>query len=117
MILFADPMWHDLGVLANELLIGILLIAPAFLLGLLGVILGSLRHRRWAGGLGAVACLLDVIGIVLVCLEGEDRPGELAERLLPGSSLAFWIVSVLTLTLGGIAISLSAAEDSTPPAP
>jgi hypothetical protein len=58
---------------------------------------------------------LEITGIVLAWLEEGDRPGELAERMLPGSSLAFWIFSVLTLTLGGVAVSQWAAEDSTPP--
>ena len=91
------------------------LTAPAFLLGLLGVILGALRRRRWAGRLGAVACILTLIGSFLVSMQEGDRPGALAEHLIPGSTLAFWATVALTLLIAVVALILSTAEDPAPP--
>jgi hypothetical protein len=116
MILFAD--YEGLGV-SFGLVLWFLLTVLAFILGMLGVVLGALGRRGWACWLGAAACLVEVVGVILVWLgflEERAQLGAWAERYRPGPS--FWGFSILMLALGVLALVFGwAAEDSAPPSP
>ena len=106
MIIFAD--YEGLGVAIAQGL-WLLLTIPAALLALGGIVAGAWKkpHRRLAGWLGAAACLVEVGGVVIVCLAFADeqtRPGEYAARFRPGA--LFWLVSGLTVAAGLSAVYL-----------
>jgi hypothetical protein len=106
MIIFAD--YEGLGVAITQGL-WLLLTVPASLLAIGGIVSGARKkpHRMLAGCLGALACVVEVAGVVIVCLAFVDeqaRLGERAERFRPGA--LFWLVSALTVAAGLAAIYL-----------
>ena len=115
MILFAD--FEGIAV-AFSLLLWSILTVPALIMGLLGVVAGTLRRRGCAAGLGLAACLLELlcVAFVWICFRVEQANlGAYAERFRPGSDFwdgqfwpgyHFWDISIPTLLLGSLAFGL-----------
>jgi hypothetical protein len=106
MILFASFAGWGVG---WSLIFWRILTIPAVIMGLLGVVAGSLRRTGCAVGLGVAACLVELLSVafVWICFREEQvNLGAGAERFRPGHP--FWEISLLTLFLGSLAFGLGA---------
>lgn len=115
MILFAD---YEGFAVAWCLIFWAILTVPALIMGLLGVVAGTLRWRGCAAALGLAACLLELLGGALVWMSfraeqagrgagaEQFRPGHhyWAEQFWPGYH--FWDISIPTLFLGSLGFGL-----------
>ena len=113
MIIFAD--YEGLGVAIAQGL-WLLLTAPALLLATGGIVacVWKKPHPLLGRWLGAIACVVEVGAVVIVCLAFADeqaRLGEHAERFRPG--MFFWLASGLTIAAGLSAVCFGFARPRT----
>jgi hypothetical protein len=106
MAILAD--YEGLGVAIAEL-VWMLVTIPAALLAVGGIVAAAVTkpRRALACWLGAIACLVEIGGVVIVCLafaDEQSRHPRFAEQFRPG--VVVWIVSALTIAVGLAAVLL-----------
>jgi hypothetical protein len=104
MVLLAD--YEGLGVFIAETL-WLLVTILAVLLAVGGIVAGAVTkpRRTLASWLGASACVIELGGVVIVCLvfaDAQSRHPRFAEQFQP--SVVVWIVSALTIAVGLAAV-------------
>jgi hypothetical protein len=109
-VIFAD--YDGLGVFLAVML-WLILTVPAFIAGLVGAVVGCLRHPRprLVGGLGLVAGLLEFLGLAAVWLASRK---ESLRHVRDREVAFFWGLSISTLALSALALGLGLGRRRAP---